>query len=125
MNRLFTILALILGLLYSCGPSKRTKLEYENYRLYKENASLMEASRNRVIDCKPTASTSKIVKGIRGVIIAKSVTKVTRIYSFYIRLENSKEIKWITTEEKYNSKNVGSLVYFDYIGKYRFQDKLL
>ena len=117
------LLLLTLTVMCSCGPSRNTRLSQENERLYRENENLRETSSNRTGYSTHIPSV-KIVHGIRGIIIAKSITKNSKIYYFYIRLENNKEIKWTTTAEKFHSKQIGSSVYFDYVGAYRFQDKL-
>jgi hypothetical protein len=35
---------------------------------------------------------------------------------FYIHLDNSKEVRWGTSRKKYDAKQIGDRVFFDYMG---------
>lgn len=125
------ILLLITILLCSCGPSRYTRLVQENARLSSEVSNLKEETQANRYTGSQKASGSyytqgDLVRNIRGVIIAKSIIRSKEMsWFFYIQLENNKQIRWETTQSKYEQKKKGSPVYFEYIGKHRFRNKLL
>lgn len=130
MKRL--LLLLITILLCSCGPSRYTRMVRENDRLSKEVSDLREITQAQAESYrsaqKPRGYYSQggLVKNINGVIIAKAINRTAGMaWFFYIKLDNNKQIRWETSQSKYSAKQVGSPVYFEYIGKYRFKDNLI
>lgn len=125
------IFLLIAIVCYSCGSSKYNRLSNENVRLVRENSSLRETTQIQADKNKRDGigsnyySQGGLVKNISGIIIAKAINRSAGTWIFYIKLENNKHIRWETTQRNYESKTKGSTVFFEYIGKYRFRDKLI
>jgi hypothetical protein len=117
----------MITVLTSCGPSRYARLSEEHFKVKFENEELLQ----EISELKSAANRSRprysangsLVRNINGTIVAKSKTK-TEQYFFYIRLENNKELIWPTTQSKYAAKQRGDAVYFEYVGKYRFNDNL-
>ena len=121
------ILLLVLTVMTSCGPSRYARLSQEHFKVKFENEELLQ----EISELKSAANRTRprytsngdLVRNINGVIVAKSKSSSYQ-YFFYIRLENNKELKWPTSESKYAAKRKGDAVYFEYVGKYRFENNL-
>jgi hypothetical protein len=68
-------------------------------------------------------SDGNLVRNIGGSIIQSSKQTIKGCF-FYIHLDNNKEVRW-GTSRKYDAKDIGDRVFFDYIGKYRFKTNIL
>jgi uncharacterized UBP type Zn finger protein len=66
------------------------------------------------------SSDGKTLHNVSGIIIAKAKSK-SGDYVFYVNLEINKQIRWVTTETIFNKKDVGDIVFYDYLGTYRLQ----
>jgi uncharacterized protein YceK len=125
MKRILLLL-LALTMLSSCGSSRYANLKKENERLSDANGMRdVDQGQNYKYASASYTSDGNLVRNIGGSIIAKAVNRNSKGCFFYIHLDNSKEVRWGTSRKKYDAKQIGDRVFFDYIGKYRFKDNIL
>jgi hypothetical protein len=115
---------LLLAMLSSCGSSRYAKLKEENERL-SDAQGMSDSDKGYTTYSATYKSDGNLVRNIGGSIIAKAVNRQSKGCFFYIHLDNNKEVRWGTSRKKYDAKDIGDRVFFDYIGKYRFKTNIL
>lgn len=105
-----------------CGPDKPEPQPYGTRTVVTANVKVT----NKSTDYEPGQVVDGRIYNIGGVIFKKvPPTAYTSKYYFYIELDNKELLKWRVEDIKYDRKNVGDRVHFEYLNTNRFSDGAL
>jgi len=127
LKRILILMIFSLVFFSSCNKSddNQTKRANAQRALIEKNAEERKDAEAKAKAEENKKDSKRLVYNINGVIFKKVYKDSRDEYIFYIELENGGLIEWETTGIKYDAKEVGSAVNFEYLRKDRYSDKAI
>jgi len=125
LKRILIVFSLVFFFSCSKGDDKQTQRANAQRALIEK-----KAEERKDVEAKAKAEENKkdskiLAYNINGVIFKKIYKSNSDDYYFYIKLDNGGLVEWETTGIKYDAKEIGDKVHFEYLRKDRYSDKAI